>query len=128
MDPLTEEWVSRAEGDATTCDVLLATGRLETAGAIGFHAQQCAEKYLKARLHEARLPVPRIHDLVVLLHQVAAVEPKWATWRSSLTFLSGFAVDRRYPGAPTTWPEAERATEICRQFRAAARQALGLPT
>jgi HEPN domain-containing protein len=35
-----------------------------------FHAQQCAEKYLKARLYEANVPFPPVHKLLALLVQV----------------------------------------------------------
>jgi HEPN domain-containing protein len=45
--------------------------------AICFHAQQCAEKYLKARLTEANIPFIKTHDLPSLLSQLAAVEPLW---------------------------------------------------
>lgn len=59
MDPWAREWVDKAEADAATCEHLLSTTDVQVAGVIGFHAQQCAEKYLKARLQEAQLPVPR---------------------------------------------------------------------
>lgn len=44
---------------------------------ICFHAQQCAEKYLKAVLAEAGLPVVKTHDLTALLDQVLALQPGW---------------------------------------------------
>jgi len=44
-----------------------------------FHAQQCAEKYLKARLQEAGLAFPKTHDLLDLLKRFLAVEPAWTT-------------------------------------------------
>ena len=42
-----------------------------------FHAQQCAEKYLKARLEEAAVGFARTHDLLMLHQLVVPVEPTW---------------------------------------------------
>ena len=42
---------------------------------IAFHAQQCAEKYLKARLCEANVEFPKSHILSALLDLVLTVEP-----------------------------------------------------
>jgi HEPN domain-containing protein len=50
MKPITSEWVIKAEGDFATAErELRATDNLNY-DAVCFHAQQCAEKYLKARL------------------------------------------------------------------------------
>ena len=38
-----------------------------------FHAQQCVEKYIKARLIEAETPFPKTHDLSALLSLVLPV-------------------------------------------------------
>ena len=40
-----------------------------------FHAQQCAEKYLKARLQDLGIIVPKTHDLTQLLELLLATEP-----------------------------------------------------
>lgn len=42
-----------------------------------FHAQQCAEKYLKAKLCEADIPFGKVHDLVYLLNAAIFAEPDW---------------------------------------------------
>jgi hypothetical protein len=42
-----------------------------------FHCQQCAEKYLKARLVEAGIAFAKTHDLLSLLSLVLPVEPGW---------------------------------------------------
>ena len=44
-----------------------------------FHAQQCAEKYLKALAVELDLPFLRTHDLVILLEELLPVYPLWAS-------------------------------------------------
>jgi len=67
-----------------------------------FHAQQCAEKYLKARLEEAAIGFARTHDLLMLHQLVLPVEPNWQVLQTPLAFLSPFAVAYRYPGIIAT--------------------------
>ena len=67
MKPLTEEWISKAEGDYHT---MLRESRAEqfpNHDAVCFHAQQCVEKYLKARMCEAGIRIGKSHDLVAIL-------------------------------------------------------------
>ena len=48
MKPLTREWVSKAEGDYATARREVRARRQPNFDAACFHAQQCAEKYIKA--------------------------------------------------------------------------------
>ena len=50
MNPLTTEWVIKAEGDYTVALRELRARKAPNYDAICFHARQCAGKYLKARL------------------------------------------------------------------------------
>lgn len=50
MNPITLEWVAKAEGDFATAERELNVKDGPNYDAVRFHAQQCAEKYLKARL------------------------------------------------------------------------------
>ena len=52
MNPLTLEWIEKAEGDYITTQKLLPTTNPQLYDIICFHAQQCIEKYLKAWLQE----------------------------------------------------------------------------
>ena len=56
MQLLTHEWVEKAEGDFATLQREMRARRLPNYDAACFHAQQCVEKYLKARLQEANTP------------------------------------------------------------------------
>jgi HEPN domain-containing protein len=94
--------------------------------AIAFHAQQCAEKYLKARLCEAGRSIPRVHDLCALLDLVGDLDPSWGVMRGDLRFLTDFAVSYRYPGGGADRNTALDARRRCRTFRLAARRSLGL--
>lgn len=56
MKPLTQEWVNKAEGDFASASRELQALKGPNFDAACFHAQQCVEKYLKARLCEAGIP------------------------------------------------------------------------
>ncbi len=77
---------------------------------------------------QAGIHFEKIHDLVALLDQVLAVEPGWTLFRTDFGVLTRYAVKVRYPGPMASRPEALEARRVCRQFRVAARVALGLKT
>ena len=52
MQPLTSEWIQKAEGDLATARRELRARKSPNYDAASFHAQQCAEEYLKALLQE----------------------------------------------------------------------------
>jgi len=124
MNPVVAEWVSKAEGDFATLERECRARRRPNHDAACFHAQQCAEKYLKARLVVADLPVPKIHNLTALLDRVLPVEPLWEVFRPTLAYLSVFAVAARYPGDSLERHDALEALRCCKSFRTAARSAL----
>jgi HEPN domain-containing protein len=97
MKALTAEWVEKAEEDFVTARRELRARKQPNYNAACFHAHQCAEKYLKARLQEAGLSFRKTHDLTVLLHDVLPVQPLWEALRDSLELLNVYAVDVRYP-------------------------------
>lgn len=94
---------------------------------VGFHCQQCVEKYLKARLEEAGIPFPKTHDLIHLLGLAVKVEPKWTALHSFVVTLTPYAVGYRYPGLTASKADAKDAIKDCRKVRRAVRLALGLP-
>jgi HEPN domain-containing protein len=126
MKPMTAEWVAKAEGDFAIVERESRARKNPSYDGVCFHAQQCAEKYLKARLCKAGIHVEKVHDLPALLEQVLPVEPLWETFRADLAYLSDFAVHFRYPGESADRPTALRARVLCRSFHKTARQSLGL--
>ncbi len=128
MKPLVAEWIAKAEADFSTLEREARARKNPNYDGICFHAQQCAEKYLKARLCAAGLPIQKIHDLVRLLDINLPLEPLWETFRSDLAHLTDAAVEFRYPGETATRETAMQARKLCRAFRSAARLSLGLPT
>ncbi|MCX6360602.1 MAG: HEPN domain-containing protein [Armatimonadetes bacterium] len=127
MKPIAAEWIEKAEGDfAMACREMRARRCPSYDGAC-FHSQQCAEKYMKARLVEADVAVPRTHDLIALLDLVAAAEPGFVVVRTQLAGLTDYAVRYRYPGDSADRDEARQALLMCKQVRMVARGLLGLP-
>lgn len=127
MNPIAREWMEKAEGDfATAMRESRVTASLNY-DAVCFHAQQCAEKYLKAVLQEAGIAFGKTHHLVSLLDSVLAVEATWASLRADMQALTVFAVAYRYPGESADESEARDAMNKCESFRRLARQKLNLP-
>lgn len=77
MKPITREWISKAEGDWTSSVILFRSRKHPNYDGACFHTQQCAEKYLKARLEEAGITFGKTHDLEKLLSLALKVEPSW---------------------------------------------------
>src|SRR5438309_443570 len=83
MKPLTREWVKKAEGDFSTAQREIRARKSPNHDSACFHAQQCVEKYFKARLQEAGMGFPHTHDLEALLAIVLPIEPLWAGMSAS---------------------------------------------
>ena len=66
MKTITEEWVRKAEADFNTATRAFQADP-PNYDAVTFHAQQCAENYLKAHLTEFDVPFPKTHYLGTLL-------------------------------------------------------------
>jgi HEPN domain-containing protein len=127
MKPSTREWVAKAEEDYLAALDLARRRKRPLWSGVCFHAQQCAEKYLKARMEEAGLPLQRTHDLDALLNHVLPVEPLWSAFRPALQTLTDYAVDFRYPGHTANKSHARRALAECKAIRREVRTSLGLP-
>ncbi len=126
MKQLTGEWVEKADQDFISAQREYRARSRPNYNAACFFAQQCIEKYIKARLQEANVEFGKIHDLTKLLDLVEPVEPLWQSYRPTFRPITAYAVDLRYPGENASKEEAQEAIKICRRFREVARQSLGL--
>lgn len=77
MKPLTREWVEKAENDWSSLNREIRVRKNPNYDAVCFFAQQCVEKYIKARLVEADIYFKKTRDLGYLLELAAQVEPLW---------------------------------------------------
>ncbi len=126
MKQATRNWAEHAEADFAAATDLLALPRPHFA-VVCFHAQQTAEKYLKALLQEHDIRFPRTHNLATLATLLDQYLPDLAPFQPRLVALSTHAVDTRYGGPVIQQAHAEVATQTATDIRALARSALGLP-
>jgi len=109
---VTLTWLQRARSD-----LQLGRAGLRTKGVLPedacFHAQQCAEKALKALLLHLKVAFPKTHTIEVLLDLLKAQEVSIPNGVDEAFELSEYAVQTRYPGEwePVTKAEARRALE-----------------
>lgn len=127
MKAETRDWIQYAEEDFDVANALMRRRNKTAANSIGFHCQQCIEKYLKACLEEAGSSVPKTHNLTSLLALHLPQQPLWAAFNPSLLLLNSYAVKFRYPGHSLTRSDAKTALKACRAARAEIRLSLGLP-
>ena len=96
LEELVLEWLRKAEQDISAARFLVDM-RPRPLEVIGFHAQQAAEKSLKALLVRAGISPPRTHDLVSL-HRMCADQTQIELDRAEVCArLSPYAVEHRYP-------------------------------
>lgn len=129
MRELVDQWLEGAEADLIGARTLLPQGRV-VLGLVAYHAQQAAEKYLKAFLTHHQIEFPKTHALDELLRRVEAVNRPLADSLRGISVLTPYAVETRYPGGavPGSSEEAQRAIELAEQVRDAVLKALGRAT
>src|SRR5437763_1082629 len=71
------EWIKKAEEDNLVAHRLFRMRAKPDYDVLCFHAQQCAEKYLKGALVADGKSFPKIHDLRVLLDKLRSKHPEW---------------------------------------------------
>ena len=109
---LAQTWLKRARSD-----LQLGKVALETSGVVpedaSFHAQQCAEKALKALLIYRKISFPRTHAIEVLLGLLKEIREPIPDNVDEAFFLTEYAVQARYPGEwePVTKQEALHALD-----------------
>ncbi len=116
-------WVEKAEEDFVLARSALRRKKPLITGAC-FHAQQCAEKYMKALLVSKKAGFPMTHDLLLLNNLCSGagifleIDPKL------LNTLTDFAVRTRYPGEEPTLDDAKEAIETTKLIRTVAKKFL----
>jgi HEPN domain-containing protein len=112
------KWLGKAAEDLSLAEHLIAENA-PYHSAIGFHAQQAAEKYLKAFMVDCQIEFPKTHDLAELLDRVSAVNASLAESLNEITVLSSYGVGARYPAdlPEISRAEAGRAVELAVDVR-----------
>jgi HEPN domain-containing protein len=125
VDAIVHEWIAKAENDLLTASHTLKLGKKCPADTVCFHAQQCAEKYLKAFLIAEDIRFPRTHDIEVLV----TLLPKHIRFPLKVEhqrLLTAYASAARYPGSFERIPltEAKEAVKLARQVKKEIRRLL----
>lgn len=124
MKLLTREWVAKAEGDYATARRELRARKQPNHDAACFHAQQCAENYVKALLLENDFPVARSHNLEALAKPLLPTYPPLKDISAGLRTLTAFAVETRYPSKSADRQIAREAVDLSSMVRVLIRKAL----
>jgi HEPN domain-containing protein len=110
------QWVQKAENDLKNATHTLKLGEDCPTDTVCFHAQQCAEKYIKALLAFHGTAFSRIHQIEALI----SLLPR--NHRPDLTLeeqgrLTDYATSTRYPGDYERIPvaEAKQSVQIARR-------------
>lgn len=90
---------------------------------ICFHAQQAAEKYMKAFLISRGESAPRTHDIANLIERASVLDPEFSNLRSLADNLNRFAVEIRYTASKANadqycsaaWSAMLRISEVVRR-------------
>ncbi len=115
-----EKWMRKANEDLAVADQLLVDG-VPYFGAIGFHAQQAAEKFLKAFLVWHQIEFPKTHDLTQLLQLAGTRDRALSESLNEVGVLNDYGVDTRYPAdlPELTTVEAGQAVELAKKTKEA---------
>jgi HEPN domain-containing protein len=99
---LVQGWLKKAASDLVA---MRASAQAGAPDAAYFHAQQAAEKYLKAYLADRDREVIHTHNLFKLLAACEEIDPAFSQLADAATLLTPFAVEARYDAE--FWPTRE---------------------
>ena len=97
----------KAESDLASAGLCLSAG--EAFDTVCFHAQQAAEKCIKAYLTAHDIDFPFIHNLEKLIELCAQVDPSFMTIKTLAQELTPYAVELRYDDE--FWPSGDTARQ-----------------
>jgi HEPN domain-containing protein len=115
---LVGEWIAKAEEDYRLVEYL-CSGQAAFWNATGYHAQQAAEKYLKALLVHQQVVFPKTHDIDLLIEIASSKDPELCEQLPDVSELAPYGVQTRYPGnhEPISADDAAMAFAIVSKLR-----------
>ncbi len=116
---LVKAWFKKAENDLVNAEHTMTMTEPPT-DTVCFHAQQCAEKYLKGFLAYHSIDFPKTHSLEDLVALGRTVAPSLRDDVGEVEILSSYGVEARYPDAPyydIPQEDAWEAIKIARQVK-----------
>jgi len=91
-----EEWLFKAQNDLDSAEYLLTSVK-PFYDIVVYHAQQCAEKSLKAFLAFKEQEIEKVHNLLVLVNRCSMLDKEFDQLKSEALFLNPYATIYRYP-------------------------------
>lgn len=121
MEPLERAGLllAKARDDETVLEEIISNEKIRDE-IIGFHAQQAAEKLLKALLMAKNIPYRRTHDLRELIDLIRDNDMEFPESLMEIRTLSPFAVEFRYDYIPLEEEEEfnrQKALEMVQKLR-----------
>lgn len=110
-----DEWLDRARGDLALASASLPEGAFYED--LCYHAQQAAEKALKAVILKQGLTFRYVHDLDELIVDLEQGDVQIPPEVEAAVELSAYASETRYPGMsePVTSQEYQRAVDMAEE-------------
>lgn len=108
-----ERWFIKAGHDHQAAKLLLGKGP-DLTDNICFHAQQAAEKYLKAFLVYSGLHVDKIHYLPRLIELCGKADPEFHSLMEDAREITDYAASGRYPDVWDEIPLSEAVEAVRR--------------
>lgn len=112
MRAFTEEWLKAARDDLLTIEEILDNPHLTHI--VAFHAQQCAEKSMKAIIEEEEIDIPKIHRLLKLHEKVSF--SLGGLDEEIMSLLDGLYIESRYPGDMGLLPHGKPSPDDAKEF------------
>ena len=114
-----DAWFTKAEADLQTAELLLNAAN-PLLDIVCYHAQQCAEKYLKGYLVARSIPFKFVHELAYLTRLCVEQEPEFSEIIDIASELQDYATGVRYPDDELDEPtlqEAQKAVACAKEIR-----------
>src|SRR5919108_1896932 len=113
-----QQWLDKAHKDLQAATILFNSD-IEDYDNVGFHAQQAAEKFIKALLVRYQIEFPKTHSITVLRQLIAQVDQALAERLALADALTPYGVEFRYPGdfAPLSHDQGTQALQLAAKTR-----------
>ena len=113
-----QQWLDKAHKDLQAATILFSSN-IGDYDNVGFHAQQAAEKFIKALLVRYQVEFPKTHSIAVLRQLITQVDQTLAEHLALADALTPYGVEFRYPGdfAPLSHAQGAHALQLAEQTR-----------
>jgi HEPN domain-containing protein len=121
-----QDWLRKANADLEASRILVEED-LDDYEVAAFHAQQAAEKLVKAYLVRHQVEFSKTHEIRALRSLVASIDAALAGELAEADDLTPYAVEYRYPGdaGGVSHEDAAEALKVAKRIQARVLAALG---